>query len=711
MYAKLSPPRFAAPVPRTRLFAELDSLGDAAMLWISGPPGSGKTTLVGSYLEARQISAYWYHVDDTDRDPASVFFYLGELLKQTELAREGDKLPYLSPEYLPDLPAFARRYFRELFARLAPRSVFVFDNCHEAQSDSFHGLLREAAAELPPQVRLILLAHTPPAPSLARFRLSGQLRQLGWDNLRLDLDESRAICAQRAPGLSDKQLTQLHHDVDGWVAGLILLAAYRPLAVDAQQPQTSMSREALFDYFAGEVLDRAAPDQRTVLMRTALLPQIDEQIATRLSGVPRAAQVLRDLTQRQYFIERRGGNGSPPRYQYHNLFRDFLRTRLEDTLSLVELNELRTKTAALLADVEQYDDAVALWLEAEHFDHAVNAIDKLAPQLIEQGRNQLLLAWLRQLPKACLVENPWLGYWQANAQLHSSPPAALASFDASFQRFENLGERRGQLLAASGAMQAIAFQSLAFSASDPWIAAFERLIPTMTQFASIDDQAQAWSVFLHACTKRVPTHALMEQAANWLARYALEDSVPLARRLACASPVLTYDYMSANTARIERLSRALHAAATQESQPSISRSFWLMYLGIAELLQGCHAEASQTLHEARVIARDHGFAFGEYASSAFRAYCCIALGDIGAARDELNSTSAVVETARLQVRFLYNKGEAMLASHLGQYSGAMEFGQRALAEVEEIGHVSLNAILRTDLTPVAIAAGKLDLAR
>src|SRR5215467_15525898 len=79
--AKLTRPATAATYSRTRLFEELDKADAAPVVWVVGPAGSGKTTLIADYTATRRLQSLWYQVDRGDTDIASFFFYLAQAVQ------------------------------------------------------------------------------------------------------------------------------------------------------------------------------------------------------------------------------------------------------------------------------------------------------------------------------------------------------------------------------------------------------------------------------------------------------------------------------------------------------------------------------------------------------------------------------------------------------------------------------------------------------
>ena len=267
--AKLTRPRLYEALPRERLFRTLDGASKQPLTWIAAPPGPGKITLTASYLEARTSPFLWYQADSSDNDPATFFSYLVELAAQFKLPKNV-KLPYLTPEHLGDVPGFARRFFRTLFSWFPPGGVLVFDNCQEIANHTFYQLLAEAAQEVPEGIRIVVISRAQPPAELARLKANNDIAELHWDELKLKKDEAGDILRQRGIDNAER-IAQIYCATDGWAGGLVLLSSQATTNTEAAGIGLR-NKEAVFDYFAGQVFDRTPQDQRQILLKTAVVP-------------------------------------------------------------------------------------------------------------------------------------------------------------------------------------------------------------------------------------------------------------------------------------------------------------------------------------------------------------------------------------------------------------------------------------------------------
>jgi len=508
---KTTRPNVSGVLPRKRLFGLLG--GKAAVAWVTGPPGCGKTTLAASWLDQAAVQYLWYQLDEGDADVATFFYYLGLAAGALEGSR--DELPLLTPEYQAGLRVFTRRYFERLFGQLKAPFAVVFDGYDVVPASSqLHEVMRVALEALPPGGRVLIVSRGDPPPSLTRLRANQALSLIGGEDLRLTREETGSIVARRQPALGADAVDALYARTQGWAAGLVLMLAQAKVSGAIAEPPGLSTPQLVFDYFAGEIFDKADVRVQQFLLHTAYLPEMTTRIARELSGDPGTDELLASLTRNNYFVSVRDTQPEPV-YQYHPMLRDFLQARAADTLGKERKRELQQRSAAQMEQAGRIEDAVALYRECHDWGEMARLVETHAAALVKQGRGETIARWVEELPAEVQARQPWTIYWAAASQAELTPREGRILYEKAFELFRARADGAGMVLAASGAMFAILYELDDCSLLDRWIAVLDAAEKSGTRLPSAEAEARvACSMFI-SLTLRQPQRRDIKQ---WIER-------------------------------------------------------------------------------------------------------------------------------------------------------------------------------------------------
>jgi LuxR family transcriptional regulator, maltose regulon positive regulatory protein len=500
--AKLTRPALTAAFARTRLFDLLDQAKGSPIIWLAGPPGSGKTTLVADYTARRELNGLWYQIDRGDTDIASSFFYL------TEAARArggGASLPPFQPGYLGNVEAFARTFFRQLFRTEAP--YLVFDNYQDAMDEAVrNNFVRVAMNEVPEGGRIFVLSRTDPPAGFSGQRARGRMMVIGWSDLRLTKEECRGIAKGRGVALADAELDDLHSRTQGWAAGLVLLLQGLRSRAPHAVGQSSGTPTVIFDYLAEEIFEKFQPAVREFLLRAAYLPQVTTAMASQLGPGTEVQEALREITASEFLVML---IQTEPQliFQFHPLLREFLLARAEQSGTSSEIEARRHLVAQVLDEHGHPEQAARLYIRNRDWDSLTGVIREIADTLLEHGRGQTLQVWIEALPESLLNSDPWLIYWLGAARYPYAPREARQLFTDAYQRFSSAApvEVPGALSALNSLIEAIINDPNDFKLLDPWIQAAATWAPRLSECPPGLEARITGNVFM-AMALRQPQH-------------------------------------------------------------------------------------------------------------------------------------------------------------------------------------------------------------
>ncbi len=456
--SRLIPPRpRPGTIRRPRVEARLREALRAPLTVVRADPGYGKTTAVAQVVHYGSYPTAWYSLAEGDRDPT---LFLAHWIFAVRALDPGCGAQALALLQAPGGgshhgPAVIDTLANDLFDRLPVEALLVLDDYHLVESPEINALVEHFVEQMPSTLHLVLLTRRMPSfHSLARWRVYGEVQELTTWELAFTPEEVQDLFAAHGCPLPAAIAHRLAEETEGWVIALMMIlhrlreAGSEPLeALLKRIPDMSSD---LFDYFAGEVLNRQPPAIQRFLLQTSVLTELEPEICAALLEDPAADSLLPQIEQRGLFLmgSREG------RYRYHHLFQEFLQRQARDRLGSLE--PLHRRAAAFYRARGDRESAIVHYIAAGAFEEAAELLTAAAGTMIRQGRYETLAAWVDRLPAALADRWPELLRSRGDAaRLLSRFEEALAWYERARQQ----AVRRGDLLEEARALtgQAMVF--------------------------------------------------------------------------------------------------------------------------------------------------------------------------------------------------------------------------------------------------------------
>ncbi|MFC4150498.1 LuxR C-terminal-related transcriptional regulator [Micromonospora mangrovi] len=419
--SRLSPP--APPEPlllRPRLLDRLDQGVAGPVTLVRGPAGWGKTTLLATWARHTATTPAWVGVEEGDTGPR-LWSYLAAALRSAVEGGPDDGAP------VPDTPPRPDQ-LELLAAALAARErpvLLVLDDLHRITDPAALAGLEFLLRHTEQRLRLVVGARTGLPLALHRWRLAGELTEVGPDELALTDDEVADLLVAHGVRLPAAAVPRLRERTGGWPAGLRLAA----LALRAEaDPARAVERFGgdhpdVAGYLREEVLGPLDPDARDLLLRSAVADAVCADLAGAVSGHGDAGQRLADLARDGGFLSH--DDSGPPWYRCQPLLADLLRAEL-GRLPADELRDLHRRAAGWYAGNGRPADALRHALAAGEWDRATELLIAEWPELAPYERAVPAGPPPAEPPVEALRRDPELALAYAAERAYAGDVAAAA---------------------------------------------------------------------------------------------------------------------------------------------------------------------------------------------------------------------------------------------------------------------------------------------
>ncbi|MHB0859104.1 MAG: tetratricopeptide repeat protein [Anaerolineae bacterium] len=449
------PRRRQSVLRRERLIDYIHANIHRKLILLSAAAGYGKTSLLIDYAHDTDLPVCWYSLDTNDSRVPTFIEYLVEAMRQRFPAFGDQVLQALRDFRGPaeEVEPFVRLLIQDIERTVDRYFVIVLDDYHEViEYEPINALVDGLLRYLPEHCHILLASRgIPRRLTLTRLAARQEVAGLGVEHLRFTPDEIRELLATMGRAdLSPAQIETLAERTEGWITGILLAAQTNWSGTLNDILQVSGASGGVFDFMATEIMARQTAEIQRFLMGSALYREMAPPLCDALLEINNSAQLLRDLSERNLFTMPLDAEGTW--YQYHQLFREFLNSKLEQD-EPERHRRLCIRQAEIMSHQGRWDSAVESYLSARAYDQAADAIEVVAQDTFDSGRRESLRDWIDALPTAEMGRHPRLLlfrgkiYAETGDMNHAAAVLAQAH-EAYLARDDSLGAARALVQSA-----------------------------------------------------------------------------------------------------------------------------------------------------------------------------------------------------------------------------------------------------------------------
>jgi LuxR family maltose regulon positive regulatory protein len=455
--SKISPPNLPPVLNRPRLLDLLEKNRDKRIILILGQAAQGKTTLAASYVKTSKIPSAWVNLDKGDSDPVKLFNLIVGSLQHVLRDMDFSQVSSYSYSTMDSRPEIY--FFREcvgyIFKDISIPIQIAMDGLDQLSPDTpAFKFLQVLFEDAPPNIHWMLLSREcPPCLELQQLKMRQEALVLTNEQLAFTRGETVKFLKEiQKKSFNADELEKIYLATEGWVGGLVLLAEYINQFPDVSgekdvwESLPGYFKAEVFQYFAQEIFSFQPKQVQEFLIKSSIIDLIEPDFMKDFIGAETAEEILWGCHKRNLFVQAYHDEKKGWLFQFHQFFREFLRTKFESEVSYEEKRFYLLKAGQIYKHRQELENAVTCFLEAKAYPEAISAIERLGADLLRKGRRDDVAQWIRVLPENIIEENPWLLLCQAMIRQFLIGEENVRAIEKAYILFKEKGDTKGILL-------------------------------------------------------------------------------------------------------------------------------------------------------------------------------------------------------------------------------------------------------------------------
>jgi len=427
--------------PRENLTRIFNQCAKKQYMYVQAPSGYGKTISVLLWLKKIECVPIWLTLDEYDNMLSLFYRSLCRALLNAAPQDEFVSQILTNPSFGVS-PVENTMEFLSVFSWQNHKYTLILDDLHTITNEEILKSLPYVLKRLPPSMNIILISRTALPDSMGILKEHDKTAFIGRKELAFTPDEIRKHYASYGRFISEKEAGEIYNYTDGWV---IILNA---MIINGRLDITNENHHLSFgEFFEKNLWNGFGEEIRDFLMKISVVDSFDLAFCELLTGNPNCAEILDMLIRGNINLSRSGTE-----YRFHNLFLEFLRSRLEKSLNETEQKNLYSIAAEYYLKANEFYKAADYGLYCDNPEismQVMQAFFKSKSPSLEQFLELAYVFGIKKVPKEKFNKSPVLympniltaflrGETETTKQLFDMFYSSISAFIETNSQVENL---------------------------------------------------------------------------------------------------------------------------------------------------------------------------------------------------------------------------------------------------------------------------------